>query len=230
MMKKVFIFLSAVFLLLLCTPGATRAQGYKAESAKAEAPAELAADVRGTLSDQAIKISNPQGALCEIWLRKSVPAKAGAATALGVIYPQFTEGELVGAIRFDADAKDYRKQTVKPGVFTLRYMLIPVDGNHQGVAPNRDFLLLVPGAMDASAGTLAPPDLIKASRKSAGTGHPSVWSLLDADSAPAALPGIAHMADGDLWVVYFNLPIATDGGGAANAPMALVIAGYAPES
>lgn len=199
------------------------AQSYKLDSSATPAPEELAASVRDALSGDALHVSGANGALCEIWLRKSVPAAASPDTSLGVNFGQIAQGALVGAIKFEAAATDYRGQPMKPGVYTLRYMLQPVDGNHQGVSPYRDYLLAVPASLDSSTADLAVADLLKLSRKAAGTGHPSVWSLVPADSAPATLPAIAHQDDGDLWIAYFRAPLATP------AKMGLVVVGHAPE-
>ena len=96
--------------------------------------------MRAVLSDQELRVSGPSGLICEVWFRKTVPAKAPGQD-LGVAYPQLDEGTLVAAVKFASTLKDYRKQEIKAGVYTLRYALSPVNGNHQGVAPQRDFLL-----------------------------------------------------------------------------------------
>jgi hypothetical protein len=57
-----------------------------------------------------------------------------------------------------------------------------------------------------------------------------VWSLVSGDGAPPALPGIAHLNDGDLWVLYFQAPLQSAGGAASSVTMGLVIAGHAPEA
>lgn len=210
-------------LVLCATSAVARAQSYKVESAATAAPQEVSAAVRDELSSSAIHVSGPAGALCEIWLRKSIPPPATPSTALGISFGQIEEGTLVGAIRFDLKNADYREQTIQPGVYTMRYMLQPVDGNHQGVSPFRDYLLLSPAALDTSPAKISTDDLLKMSRKASGTGHPSIWSLLPADTAPAAIPGIVHQDDGDIWVVFFQAPFAKP------APMGLVIVGHAPE-
>jgi hypothetical protein len=198
---------------------------YKLESSAAPAPQELAASVRGDLSANAMQVTGASGPFCEIWLRKSIPAAPSPDTSLGVNFGQIPQGALVGAIKFDAQGGDYRGQPIKAGVYTLRFMLEPVNGNHQGVSPYRDFLLAVPAALDTSDATIPTDDLLKLSRKASGTGHPSVWSLIPADSAPATLPAIAHQQeDADLWVVYFPAPLATP------VKMGLVVVGRAAES
>jgi hypothetical protein len=198
---------------------------YKMESSSAPAPQELTASVRGDFSAKAMQVAGPSGPFCEIWLRKSIPAAATPDTSLGVNFGQIPQGALVAAIKFDAQGADYRGQPIKPNVYTLRFMLEPVNGNHQGVSPYRDFLLAVPAALDTSDATIPTDELLKLSRKASGTGHPSVWSLVPADSAPATLPAIAHQQeDTDLWIVYFQAPLATP------VKMGLVVVGHAAES
>jgi hypothetical protein len=199
------------------------AQSYKLESSTNPVPQELASGLRDGFSDTALHVTDASGPVCEIWLRKSVAAAATPDTSLGVNFGQITQGALVGAIKFDAPGTDYRGQPMKPGVYTLRYMLQPVDGNHQGVSPYRDYLLAVPAALDSAPADIAVADLLKLSRKASGTGHPSIWSLVSADSAPATLPAIAHQDDGDLWIAYFQAPLAPP------AKMGLVVVGHAVE-
>jgi hypothetical protein len=215
-------------LLLLACAGAS-AQEYKAQAVATPLPQELSAAVRDALAPGAIQVTGPQGPLCEIWLRKVVPAKASPLQELGVAFGQITDGTLVGALRFPREVKDYRRQKISPGVYTLRYALIPVDGNHQGVAPNRDFLLLTPAALDLDAGNVTRDALIANSRKGTSTNHPSVWSLQPPENA-ASLPAMLHVDDGDLWLVAFR--VQTQAGSAAPAPLvlALVVVGHAPEA
>jgi hypothetical protein len=219
----------AAFLGLALVASAA-AQTYKVEKESTPAPQELAAPIHNTLAGEALRISGPQGVLCEIWLRKAVPATAPANQGLGIAYGQLGDGTLFGAIRFAAASKDYRRQTIQPGVYTMRYALQPVDGNHLGVAPYRDFFLLAPAALDTSLAPITGKDLYNLSRKAAGTGHPSVWSLVTTEEAPATLPGMGHVEDGDLWVVYFKAAMQPEGGAVTQITMGLVITGHAPEA
>ncbi|MGH9774876.1 MAG: hypothetical protein ACRD50_07995 [Candidatus Acidiferrales bacterium] len=213
--------------LALLVSGDARAQAYTAQTESLAPPSQLAAPVRDALSAQAIRVSSPQGELCEIWLRKSIPVNATPDQGLGILYGQLSVGELLGAIQFPSEVIDYRNQHIKPGVYTLRYGLQPVDGNHQGVSDYRDFLLLAPAAEDTQPAGVAEKDLFDLSRQATGSKHPSVWSLVASDGAPDSLPGTTHHEDSDTWVLYFRLPI-----GAAGAPvtMALIVSGHAPES
>ena len=71
------------------------------------------------------------------------------------------------------------------GTYTLRYGLLPNDGNHMGVAPNRDFLLLLPLLTDSDPATVyTEKQLYRASGKVAGGAHPTVLSLIAAEGSP----------------------------------------------
>ena len=202
--SKLF-FPAAVFVFLAAT---ARTQSYKLESSSTPPPQELSAEIRDTLSPDALHVTGPNGPLVDIWLRKSIPAAATPDTSLGVNFGQIPQGALVGAIKFDAAGADYRGQAIKPGVYTLRFMLEPVDGNHQGCSPYRDYVLTAPAALDLSGADISTTDLVNLSTKATGTGHPSVWSLVPADNSPATLLTIAHQSDGNLWIVYFQVPLA----------------------
>jgi len=140
------------------------AADYKIEKAGAP-PEELAPAVRETLAAEGVRVVGPEGPLCEIWLRKAVPGHSKAAMELGIAYPQLAEGTLVGAVRFLREAKDFRRLEVKPGVYTLRLALYPTDGNHMGVAAQRDFLLLAPAAADSNPAGITYNESVALSRK-----------------------------------------------------------------
>ncbi len=220
-----------VFLpLYFCVAESVSAQAYKAEVLSEAPPTELSGSVREALSPTVIRVSGPGGVICDIWLRKAVPGKANVLQSLGAVYPQLAEGTLVAVIRFPNAAKDYRKQPIKAGVYTLRYLLLPEDGNHMGVAAQRDFVLASPAESDGDSTTTSIEQTIALSRKSTGSKHPSVWSLGPAEDHPQSLPSVFHLQDGDLWLVEFGLPLQTGTGDVSVLSMALVVVGSAPEA
>lgn len=224
MIRRSQYFAGLAVVALLCFSSAAAAQDYKAAASTAPVPPEISAPVRALLNPASISVTGPSGPLCEIWLRAAIPAAAQPATALGVSYGQLVDGAIVGAIHFDAAVKDFRNQTVQPGTYVLRYALQPVDGNHQGVSDYRDFLLLTPAAADTGAANLADNDLYVLSRKASGAGHPSVWSLVPANGAPASLPGVAHDTSSDFWVLYMKAAVGT-----SPTTLGLVIVGHAEQ-
>lgn len=191
-------------------------------------PAELAAAVRDTLSGDAFRVSGATSVLCEVWLRSSVPVRATPVKDSGITFGQIAEGTLLGAIRFSNQAQDFRKQDIPPGVYTLRYALIPVDGNHVGVAQQRDFVLISPAASDLDPATLSRDQTWDLSGKASGSNHPSVWSLMPvAEPAPAMFPVLVHQQhEKDLWLLEFQVTPAAN---AKPIPIALVLVGHSPE-
>ena len=217
--------LGSFFLALLAFAASTAsAQSYKAEALNEAPPKELAAPIQAALLPTGIRLTGPSGPVCDLWLGKAVPGKVDAAQTLGVVFPQLAQGTLIAAIRFPNAVKDYRKQPIKAGVYTLRYALLPDNGNHLGVAPQRDFVLASPGAADQDAATLTIDQTLALSRKATGSNHPSVWSLAPPEDHPK-LPSVFHLDEGDQWLLEFSVPLA-----GSPVPMALIVVGSAPEA
>jgi hypothetical protein len=144
---------------------------------------------------------------------------------LGVTFGQIAEGTLIGVMRIGTDTTDYRNQKVKAGLYTLRYAWAPVDGNHQGIAPQRDFALLSPVAEDSDPATITRDAALKLSAKTTGTKHPSVWSLWPGDDSASA-PALKYQDDSQAWLLTFRLALA----GGAKVSVGIVVSGHAPEA
>ncbi len=182
--------------LLLCSSLLCLAQ-YKAEPAGAP-PTELSPAIQALLSKEGTKLVGPDGAVCEIWLQTAAP-KASAAAEESATFA-IAQGALLGAIRFPAKGADRRGQTIQPGVYTLRYSMFPINGDHQGVAPQRDFALLSPAADDKDPA--ATPDfdtLVGWSKKASGTPHPAVLSMWKQEQADFQA-GLSQLGEQD-WVL-----------------------------
>lgn len=172
---------------------------YKAESAGAP-PSDVPAPIASLLEKDGTKITGSSGTVSEIWLVTSAP-KGAASGEQNVTLPDVPHGSLLGIIRFPSGGKDRRGQQIKPGIYTLRYSMFPINGDHQGVAPQRDFFILTSIADDKDPN--AKPDfdtLMKASEKSIGTQHPAVISIWKADDQNQNLT-----QQGDDWVLQHKL-------------------------
>jgi hypothetical protein len=158
--------------------------------------------------------------VADVWLRKSIPS-SGAKEAEGILFPEIAPSTLIGVISFPKPAADFRGQQIKPGFYDLRYELIPNDGNHLGVSPSRDFVLLTSPASDADpAAQFKFDELVSLSRKATGTNHPGPLSLVQADSNT---PALSH-DDQDHWVFSFKIPV-----GSEEIPMGLIVKGTAQQ-
>ena len=160
-----------------------------------------------------------EASTCELWVRKGVPAQTRKDVE-GVTYPQLAESVLVGVMHFPHVAADIRGQKVPAGFYTLRYSLMPNDGNHLGAAPNRDFLLLIPAASDANpSASFKFQELMALSESATGTKHPAPLSLVPADSGLTA-PSVSK-DDQDHWIFSASMKLTSG----EELPFALVVKG-----
>ena len=217
----------AILALGMAAP-ATAKEPYKLEKLNEGPPPGLASGVKGTLQAHGYRVVDSQGkSFVDVWLRKATPASAKPSGPKGpVLYPVLAEGELIGAVKFAAEGHDYRDQAIAPGVYTLRYGLQPVNGDHLGVSVNRDYVLLIPAAKDAETADLPRKKLEERSAESVGTTHPAVFLLL---SAPEKLPDGPTMVNDttlNTWGAIVSLPLEVKGeANPVPLPMQLVVVG-----
>lgn len=159
---------------------------------------------------------------CELWLRKSVPAST-AKESDNIVYPEFAESVMLGVIHFPDAAADFRGHKIPAGFYTMRYELMPDDGNHLGAAPNRDFVLLIPAASDTDPSAAYKfQELSALSAATAGTKHPAPLSLVPADKPGA---GTVARDEQDHWIFSSNLKLASGN----DLPFALIVKGTAQQ-
>ena len=219
--------LLAVFSMILAPAFATAAD-YKIEPLKEAPPAGLASPIKAVLSETGYRISTDDGKpFLDLWLRKTVPAKSEPGKPQGaILFPFLDEGELLGAIRYQNEGYDYRDQTIEPGLYTVRYGLQPVNGDHLGVSPFRDYGLLLPAEADQTVENLAKKSLESKSAEAAGTNHPAVLLMVQAPEGKKG-PETAHDDEKDRWGAIFALPLKPEAGSAVEFPVQLIIEGAA---
>src|SRR5213592_2620018 len=183
--------LKSLFVIIMAA-GAAFSQ-YKLEPA-GSLPSDLPGSISATLQKDGAKVAGG-GSVCEIWFVSKTPS-GPKTTEEAVSLPTIPQGALLGVLRFPVKGSDRRGQTIKPGVYTLRYSLQPVNGDHQGVAPQRDFLVMIPVAEDTNPdATPAFDDLMKMSRKASGTPHPAILSM--SASSNTTFPELKKEGDSD---------------------------------
>ena len=194
-------------LFVLSVACATALAQYKYEPA-GPPPEELAPAIREALQKTGHRVIGPDGKVfAELWFRAQAPT-GPATTEEGVSLTTIPHGSLVGAIRFPGRGADRRGQTIKPGVYTLRLAYYPVDGAHQGVSPQRDFLKIIPASEDKDLNaTPSYDDLVAMSKKASGTSHPAILSVWKLDKPePAGLT--KQESDWILHATIGDIPIA----------------------
>ena len=179
--------------------------------------------VRQVLDSKGYHVTLDDGSVaCELWLRAIVPAQP-KKDVQGALYNRLAESTMVGVLHFPQASTDYRGQPISAGFYSLRYELIPDDGNHLGAAPNRDFLLLIPVGSDADPNAaLKFQELVSLSRKATGTKHPGPLSLAQPESGTAAA---VSKDDEDHWIFSAAIKLASG----EDLPIALVVKGTAPQ-
>jgi hypothetical protein len=202
--------LAAVVLLLLVghTPAADK---FTVKVEDAPPPKELAEPVRALLDARAMTVVDDKGkVLCTVWARKALETKATADQAkAGLAYTHLEETTVVGAVKFPDTWIDYRKQKTRPGVYTLRLGIQPMDGDHMGTAPFNEFCLLCGADKDTKPDAMDPMALHELSAKSGGRKHPSIM-LLFPNPKPADAPALAAKPN-DTWVLNFRVPATAAG-------------------
>ena len=185
---------------------------YKMEPAGAP-PSDLAPAFTAALQKQGVKIMGAGDSVyCEVWFRAQLAA--GPKSTDDAITLSIPQGAFLGVIRFAGPAQDRRGQSLKAGTYILRYSQYPVNGDHQGVAPQRDFAVLVRAADDTDpAATPAFDALVALSSKASGTPHPAVLSIWSSSSDK--FPNFSKQAEHD-WVLDTKV---------GDVPISIILAG-----
>jgi len=198
-----------------------RGQGaYKTESIGALNSPDVPKTLTDALEPQGTRLVNDKGGpVSEVWLVKSL--SAGSAGSPDAVYSTLGVGELVGVLHFPSQGSDFRGQPIKPGYYTLRYATIPQDGNHMGVNPYPDFLLMSPVSVDTQVGAIGKvEDLVKLSKQASRTAHPAILSLIPV-SQGAAFPSVVQDDQG-----HWALQVKAGG----SLPIALILVGQVTAS
>lgn len=133
------------------------------------AASELAPAVSSQLAAGGVRVSVAANTLTFWWV-KELPVKSAG-------WSDVAEGSLVGAVRIDKDFRDVRGRVIRAGTYTLRYGIQPANGDHLGVSPFRDFLLLSPAAVDGDPAPRGHNGTVEISKETIGGSHPAVWSI-----------------------------------------------------
>ena len=131
-------------------------------------------------------------------------------------------------LQFTAEGHDYRDQPIAKGVYTMRYGLQPVNGDHLGVSTYRDYVLLLPAAKDKSVAPPTRKQLEERSAESAGTSHPASFLMLMAPEGAKPESAVVRDAEKNTWSVVLPLSLQVKGQAEAMLyPVQLVVVGSA---
>ncbi len=130
----------------------------------------------------------------------------GTNAEMNVTNADISHGTLLGIADFPADYRDRRGNAIKAGTYLLRLSFFPINGAHQGIEPQRDFLVLTKPSIDTDV-TAQPAfnALMDMAMKSASAQHPMTLSCWKNDYDQA--PGLVKEGEGDhpTWVLYTTI-------------------------
>jgi hypothetical protein len=176
--------------------------------------------LKQAVEEKGYRITLDGGWTAEFWFAKQL--KTAAKDVPNALYPELANAEFVGVVNLPKGMTDFRGQAIPVGAYTLRYQLLPQDGNHMGVAPNPDFLLAIPVASDPNPeqGYLYKK-LVALSAKTTGTNHPVVIAL-DTAGDPSSVAGDAQ------GVMVFTVTVPSSGA-SATEKLGIVVKGAAAQ-
>jgi hypothetical protein len=160
-----------VLIALAVLASVAQAQSLSPSAQATPPPAELSAGVKAKLQTSGFKVVAGEATL-ELWW-----VTALEMTAEGEGWENVESGTLVGAMRVTGPFKEIRGKPVKPGVYTIRYGLQPQNGDHLGISPNREFVVISPAAADQDPKVLGFDGVVAVSKQTIGTAHPAGLSL-----------------------------------------------------
>ncbi|HKA21029.1 MAG TPA: hypothetical protein VKN18_22300 [Blastocatellia bacterium] len=221
MLRRIRSLFFGASILLMASVSALAADN-KLEAIGAYTDSGASDGLKKALDSKGWRISTADGAYCDVWLRTTIPA--GKNETSGAAYTSVSDSTLIGVITFAKPTTDYRGQAVKAGSYTMRYAVHPADGNHLGISPIRDFLVIVPVAMDPNPDAQFKfEELMKMSTKVTGTNHPGVLSLINPSGAPPA-PKVESDENNH---IVFSFSIKNQSG--ATIPISLIVKGRAEQ-
>ncbi|WP_169974312.1 hypothetical protein [Tautonia rosea] len=228
-MRTMSIIVASAIVAALLGSSASAQDSYSTEVLSEAPPEDLAAPLRETLAEEGIRVLDAKGEpYLDLWLRKSLPTQGEITGPTGsVIFPYLQVGELIGAVRFAEDTGDYKDQIILPGVYTMRYGMQPVDGNHLGVSKFRDYVLLSLPDEDIELEPIPQDDLNAVSTGPSATNHPSVFLLLPAEEDAKASSIVREEGEKRTSVVL-TIALETDQAEAKALTTQLVFEGAGP--
>jgi len=136
--------------------------------------------VKKVLAAEGYRVTLDDGLTANLWPAAQI--QTSSKVREDATYP-LAPSTFFGVIVFGKNTRDCRGNTIPGGTYGLRYELQPNDGDHLGISPTPDFLLLVPVAADPNPAQVYSFDqLVHLSEQVTGKKHPAPLNLMPADT------------------------------------------------
>ena len=167
-------------------------------------PADVPAAVKALLKAEGQSVFEDGKKVMSLFYVASVPK--GSNDELNVTHKNMAHGTLLGVAHFPDDYVDRRGNPVKAGTYNVRLSFFPVNGAHQGIEPQRDFLILTKPSIDKDPKAMPSyGDLMDMAIDSSDVNHPMALSCWNNDYDQAN--GLVKEGDDSHpeWVLYTNI-------------------------
>jgi len=159
-----------------------------------EPPKELDAAIRAKLQTKAVQLLDGDKPAYEFWFSSEIPIQSKPASTAKAL-DSVKEATLLGAVSIPTTRRDYRDDELPAGIYTMRFVLQPQDGDHLGTAEYLYFAVLVSSKLDTKPDGITDfKPLVKASAKSGSGDHPVILSLRPASSEASETPTVNEPA------------------------------------
>ena len=182
-------------------------------------PESLENSIAQYVEDRSLTVLNGDNEpLMDLWFARQLPSPTDPNTHPGVAYSTLNEGVVLAVMRLHQEHNDFRDQPVGAGIYLVRYLRQPDDGNHLGETTYRDYAVLTTPKADS----VGPQGFEETLNQALDLNlHPFAWGLWPANEVVTeSEPGIAAFQP-DKWAVKLSLP-REDG---SSITIAMVVAG-----
>jgi hypothetical protein len=215
----------------LCMWGLTPvlAEPWTLKMVESPLPEGVSAAVQGAVDKNAGVFQEAGKTQLTLWPAQELPLKATAdQIANGITYRELAPGCLLGVMQIHQAWTDFRKQTIEPGVYTLRLTFQPRTGDHEGTAPHTEFAVLCPAGQDSKPEPLTVEDILDLGPKTTDAPHVSPLLLFPiAKPKELKAPQLTDRKDG---ITTFDLArTAKDGKNQTPIGIAFTIRGVSKE-
>ncbi len=203
---------------------------YTLKTSSTPVPKEVSEPIRKLLVDTSVQLQDATGKpLCDVWFRKDLPTDATPEQIkTGVTFREVKQTEILGAIQFHVAMTDYRKQKMKPGVYTMRLGYQPTDGKHGAdVSDFQEFALVISAKHDTRPALMETKKLADQSGESLDLAHPGVFMLWP-NAKPGKEPDLAARPKNH-WVMNSKCTLSVAGkSNGAVIGIGLTLIGHSP--
>jgi len=202
--------------------------GYKVEASNVPLDGDTKESLRPLVVESGgVTLTKGEGGVVGVfWPVKAVAARqTPVASGDGKALNGIPEGSLLGVLRLRMNGLDAKELPIQSGIYAVRYLIQPNDGNHLGTSQFPDFAALCRMNLDPGGAVADRQELIDIAI--GDSGHPSVFFLQPAPEGQS-VPSLGRSEMGQL-VLYVGINARAPNGDEAEFKIGFVPNGIRAE-